>query len=123
MAGQEGRLNQLVLNKLVEEQVEDIALQVALLILDVVLLGNRSGFLQGVDLVEVDAGVLLDRLDHADPLKRFAQVDLSVAVEDGGGAQNLEGDVAQQLLGQVHDVLEVGVCLIELQHGGIPGCA
>ena len=31
---------------------------------------------------EVDASVLLDRLDHADPLKRFAQVDLGVAVED-----------------------------------------
>ena len=117
MPSQEGRLNQLVLDKFVEEQVEDIALQMALLILDVVLLGNRSGFLQGVDLVEVDAGVLLDRLDHADPLKRFAQVDLGVAVENGGGAQNLEGDVAQQLLGQVHDVLEVGVCLVELQHG------
>ena len=91
MAGQEGRLNQLVLDKFVEEQVEDIALQVALLILDVVLLGDRSGLLQGVDLVEVDAGVLLDRLDHADPLKRFAQVDLGVAVENGGGAQTPSG--------------------------------
>ena len=40
MAGQEGRLNQLVLDKFVEEQVEDIALQMALLILDVVLLGG-----------------------------------------------------------------------------------
>ena len=57
MAGQEGRLNQLVLDKFVEEQVEDIALQMRCSYSMWCSLADRSGFLQGVDLVEVDAGV------------------------------------------------------------------
>src|SRR5699024_7546776 len=117
MAHQEGRLDEFVLNKFVEEQVQDVALQMTLLILDVVFFCNCSCFFQSVNLVEVNDGVFLDSVYHGDTLKWFAQIDLFAAIDNIAGAQKLPGDVAQQLLGQVHDVLVVCISLVEFEHG------
>ena len=86
MTHQEGWLNQLVLNKFVEEQVQDVALEVALFVLNLVLFCNSAGFLQSVDFVKVNAGVFLNSFYHGDASERFAQVNFLVAIDNGGGS-------------------------------------
>ena len=97
-----------------EEQAQDVALLVSVLKFDMVLPGDRLGFLVGLDLVKVNAGVLLHRVEHGDTRKGLAKVDLDAVVGDFGGAEHLLTDVAVHFFGQVHHAVVVGVCLIEL---------
>ena len=59
----ESRLNELVLNIFLEEEVEQIALLVSLFKFDAALLGERTGSFK-VNLREVDARIFLDSLNH-----------------------------------------------------------
>ena len=117
MVHDKGRLDEVLLGELLEEEGEDVPLLVALLKLDVVLLRCGAGLLEGLNPVEIDAGVLLDRVDHRDPLERLAEIHLDPVVGDGGGAEHLLRDVAVEVLGQVHHPVVVGVGLVELHQG------
>ena len=117
MVHDEGGLDHLVLAELVEEEVDDVALLVAVLIFDVALVGQLLGLFVGGDLVEVDAGLFLDGVDHGQAAEGLAEVDLGAVVGDGGGAADLLGQEAVHVLGQVHHAVVVGVGLVELHEG------
>ena len=117
MVHDEGGLDHLVFAELVEEEVDDVALLVAVLILDVALVGKLLGFFIGGDLVEVDAGLFLDGVDHGQAAERLAEVDLGAVVGDGGGAADFLGQEAVHVLGQIHHAVVVGVGLVELHEG------
>ena len=85
--------------------------------LHALLLGDGSGLLQGLNLVEVHARVLLHRVHHGDALKGLGQIHLHTLVGDGGGAQYLLGHVAVQVLGQLHHTVVVRVSLVQLHQG------
>ena len=76
------RLDHLVFAELVEEEVYDIALDVTVLILDVVLVSKFLSLFSRCDLIEINAGLLFDRVDHGELSERLAQVDFLVAVDD-----------------------------------------
>ena len=59
----------MLLCELLKEEGEDIALAVPLFILDLVGVGAGAGVLKGLYLVPVNAGILLDGVDHRDALK------------------------------------------------------
>ena len=104
----------MLLHELLEEQVQDVALLVTLLKLDVFLLCSRAGLLQAVNLVKVHAGVFLNRVYHGHPGKGLSQIHLDAVVNDGGGSQNLLGHVTIQILRQIHHAVVIGVGLVKL---------
>ena len=75
--------------KLLKEQIQDISLLMALLILHMMLLGYSSGFLQGMDLIKIHPGIFLYCIDHGNSLKRLAQIHLNPVVNNLRGAQHL----------------------------------
>ena len=110
----EGGLDQLVLAELLEEQVEYIALLVAGLVLDIMLIGYLLRRLGVRYLIKVDAGIFLHGLDHGEALKGLAEVKELVPVGDGSRAADSLREIAEHVLGQVHHAVVVGVCLVQL---------
>ena len=117
MIHDECRLDQLLLTELLEEQVHDVALLVALLILDLVGVRRSAGLLQGVYLLKINAAVLLDRVYHSDAGKRLGQIHLNAVISNLGGAQHSLGHMAIHPLGQVHHTVIIGICLVQLHQG------
>ena len=107
----------MLFHKGVEEQVQDIALLVALFIFDPLRFRGGPRLFQGMDLMEVHAAVLFHRVGHGDARKGLAEVDLGPVVGDDGGAQDLLRHVAVEVLGQVHHAVEVGIGLVQLHQG------
>ena len=76
----EGRLDEVFLDELVEEGLHDVTGAVpALLQGDFVFLGEADGFLEGNVLGEVDAGLLFDGLRHGNPAEGLGEVNFDVA--------------------------------------------
>ena len=117
MIHDKGRLYQMFLYKLLEEQVQDISLLMALLKLYVMLFRKGSGLLQCLHLIPVHACVFLHRVDHGHPGKRLAQIHLYPVVNDLGGSQNFLRHMAVQVLRQVHHAVVIGISLIQLHQG------
>ncbi|MNF73573.1 hypothetical protein D3C84_555780 [compost metagenome] len=82
------------------------------------LLGDGAG---GVDVLQVGGGdlrvVLEDRVEYRQTGERLAEVEQLVAVGHVGAAEHGHGQLAEQLLGEVHVVFVVGVGVVELEHG------
>ena len=57
------------------------------------------------------------RLFHSQTFEGLAKIIGLVLVIDPGCTQHLPGHHAQHILGKVHQVVVVGISLIELQHG------
>ncbi len=110
----EHRLDQILLAEGLEEEIDNVAALMPLLISHIVLTCNALGLLLGEDLVEVDAGVALDGVDHGQPLKGLAEVDLGALVADGRLAADDLRQPAEHLLGKIHHPMVVGIGLIEL---------
>ena len=108
------RLNQLVLDKCVEEQVQDVADLVSLLELDIVLLRHGARLIERLDLIEVDAAVLLYGLCHRHLRERLAEVDFISLVDDLRRAVDLLADRAVHVLSKLHHAVVIRVRLIEL---------
>ena len=89
MIHDECRLDQVLLAELLEEEVDDVALCVALLKLDAFLLGDSLSLLVSLNCIEVDSCILLDSVVHCETLERLAEVDLIVAVLDKCCTANL----------------------------------
>ena len=76
-----------------------------------------SGFFQRVDLVEVDAGILLDGIHHGDSGKRLAEIHLDAVVRDRRGSEHFLRDIAVHVLGQIHHAVVIRVRLVQLHEG------
>ncbi len=123
MIHDEGRLDHLVLAEGIEEQVDDVALLVARLIGNLVLVRDFLCLLVGFDLVKIDAGLFLNGFDHGQSAERLAEVDgdagagLLIAIVQAGRAAYLLCDITEHGLGQFHHTVVIGVGLVELHQG------
>ena len=61
-------------------------------------------------------GVLLYGVDHRYTLKRLAEVHFDPVKDDSRRAEHLERDVADEVFGEIHHAVIVGVRLVELHH-------
>ena len=111
-----GGLDQLVLNKGIEELGQNGTLGGNLGQLHMMLLGRGNGILVGLPVVEVHAGILLDSLDHSQALP-VTHIDLLALIRDDHAAADLEGQALVQLLHQIHHAVEIGKGLIQLDAG------
>ena len=80
-------------------------------------LGGRHGLLVGGDGHKVDAAVLLHRLVHGQAGPAGGQIQLLTLPLQLIGAQQLLGGGGEQILKQVHHIVEIGVGLIQLDGG------
>ena len=80
MIHDECRLDQLLLTELLEEQVHDVALLVALLVLYVMLVSDLLRLSVISNLVKINTCIFLDSVNHSQTLKRLAKVDLDSVV-------------------------------------------
>ena len=111
------RLNQVLLHIFFKEQVEDIALGMARLIVDALFICQLlCGFCIG-DLIKVNTGILLYGFQHGHTLKGFAQIDHFLSIGNEGSAAHLLGHMAEHILCQVHHAMVVGIGLIQLHEG------
>ena len=117
MVHDEGGLNQLFLHIGFKEKVEDIPPLVALLIFDMVRLGQGTGLFRGLHPGKIHPGVLFDGVGHAQPLEGLFQIDLHAVVIHLGGPQHPQRHRPDQILRQIHHAVVVGVGLIQLQQG------
>src|SRR5471032_127999 len=67
-------------------------------------------------LVRVVRGVLVDRADDGQAVERLGQVQLAAAVGQGGGAVRIDGGLADDGFGEVHQPFVVGVGRVEFHH-------
>ncbi len=114
MVHNEGRLDQMLLNELLEEEVQDVALLMTLLELNVLLLSDGACLFQSVDLVEIHAGVLLYRVHHGDACERLSEIHLNAVICNGRGPKYFLCQVTVQVLGQIHHAVIISVSLVEL---------
>ena len=117
MIHNEGRLNHLLLAELLEEQIDDITLLMALLKYNIVLSCDCLCFLVSFNSVEINAGVFLNCIDHGDALERLGHINHSAVIADDRASADFLSQVAEHTLGQFHHALIVGVCLIQLHQG------
>ena len=80
------------------------------------LLGQRNGFLVGLDGVKVHAGILLDRFHHGHALP-VGEIDFLALVGDLQGAADLLGNGLHHLFDEVHHAVVVGVGLVQFDGG------
>ena len=104
----------MLFNKLFKEQVEDIALCMSVLKLNMVLFCKRLCLVGILYLCKVDAGIFLYSLDHCQPFKGLAQVDLILAVRYAGLSAHLHSNVSEHIFRQIHHSVVVGISLIKL---------
>ena len=118
MHGDEGGLDEHPLDLLVEALIQGVAPGgLHAVHVDAHGLGGGHGLRIVGDGHEVHAQVFLDRLGHGHPTPAGCQVDLLPLPGDLIGAQDLLGGGGEEVLKQIHHVVEVGVGLIQL-HGG-----
>ena len=117
--GDKGGLDQLLLHLLVEALVQGVApgLFRRLGQLHANGLGGRHGLLVGGDGHKVDAAVLLHRLVHGQAGPAGGQIQLLTLPLQLIGAQQLLGGGGEQILKQVHHIVEIGIGLIQLDGG------
>ena len=77
------RLNELVLAELLKEEIENVALCVTLLKLNIVLFSKFLCFCIVLNCIKINAGIFLDCVGHCKSLERLAEVDFLIAVGDG----------------------------------------
>ena len=117
--GDEGRLDELLLHLLVKALIQGVAPGGLLALRQdhARCLGGSPGGFVVRDGHEVDAHILLDRLCHGHPGPAGGQIDLLALPLHLIGAQDLLGSGGEQLLKEVHHIVEIRIGLVEL-HGG-----
>ena len=114
MIHHKGRLDHVLLRVLLEEEIQDVALLVALLKLDAVLSRQRLGRLGVRHFVEIHARVLLDRIHHGNALEGLRQIQGVLPVSNDLAAGHFLCHIAVKILGQIHHAVIVGVGLVQL---------
>ncbi|CDA88646.1 putative uncharacterized protein [Ruminococcus sp. CAG:563] len=124
MIHNECRLNELVLAELLKEEIENVALCVTLLELNIMLLSELLCLCVILDCVKINACIFLNGICHCESLKRLAEVDFLIAVCDGRRTANLGCKVSEHALGEIHHSVIIGICLIKLHESelGVMSC-
>ena len=81
-----------------EEQVQDIALFVALFKCNILFFCNGSCFFQSVDLIEIYTGILLNSIYHGNALKWLSKIHFNAIVNDLGSSKNFLCNETVQIL-------------------------
>ena len=113
MIHNKSRLDQVLLDILLKEEVEDISLGMAFFKFDVMLLRKGFGLLGRSNLIEIDVCILFHGIYHGDSLKRLAEIHLDPIVNEGCRAQNLLGNVTIHIFRQIHHTIVICICLIK----------
>ena len=114
MIHDEGRLNKMLLDILLEEEIEYIALLMALLVVDTARVCCGACILKSMYLAEINTRILLDRVKHGYTTEGLSEVHLDPAVAYRCRSEHLERDKAVKILGKVHHSVIIGIRLIEL---------
>ncbi len=115
--GDEGRRDQRVFDRLLENLQQQLAPAVAVLHLDAQLLAMAAHGLQIAQLAAFDLRVVLQhRVGHRPAAERRAQINRLIVPGQRRGGEHRLGDIADQVLGQVHDLVVGGIGLVQLQH-------
>jgi len=114
MIHDECRLDQLLLTELLEEQVHDVALLVALLVLYVMLVSDLLRLSVISNLIKINTCIFLDSVNHSQTLKWLAKVDLDSVVGDLGASTYLLCEVTEHGLCELHHTIVICVCLVQL---------
>ena len=119
-----GRLEKVLFNEFLEEQIQNIALLVSFLEGYVVLLSGRSRLFKSVNLVKVNSGILLNGVDHRDSLERLAEIHFDSVIHNCCCAEDFLCYISVEVLGEVHHSVVVGVSLIKLHESelGVVAC-
>ena len=97
----------MLLDILLEEQVQDIALLMSLLKFNIdALLQALLPAPESFTSFQVNACIFLNRINHGDALKRLAQIHLNAVVNDLCCAKHFLCHVAVQILCQIHHAVD-----------------
>ena len=72
MIHDKGRLDQVFFYELFEEEVDDIAAHMTFFVVNTLLVCQLLSLFGGLDLVEVNSCIFLDRIYHSQTLERLA---------------------------------------------------
>ena len=113
MIHDKGRLDQMLLDKFLKEQVQDIALLMALLKLYMMLLCKllllppvSESSLKSTPAYFLTASTMVMRCEW------LAQIHLNTVVDNVGGSKNFLCHITVQILCQIHHAVIIGICLI-----------
>ena len=112
----EGGLDEVFFNECIEELNKDRALGLNCGKLNVLFLCDSDRFLVGSDSGKVNAGILLDSLNHSHSLP-LGEVDLLALIVDGESTADVHSYGLHHLLNKVHHTVVISICLIELDGG------
>ena len=108
------RLNQLFLTIFFEEEIDNIAFLVTLLILDMMLSGKLLGSFIICNLVKVNSCIFLDRIIHGQTLKWLSKINLDTIVRNLGGTADLLCQIAEHGFRKFHHSFIICICLVKL---------
>ena len=112
MIHDKGRLDQFFLTVLLEEKVDDIALSMTILKLDVMLFCKLFRFFIGFHRIEINAGLFLDGIVHGQTLEWFTEINLNTVVGNLCASAHFLSQITEHALGQLHHALIIGICLV-----------
>ena len=117
MAGNKGRLNQLILNIFFEASIDNFTNAKAGLNRNIQLLSHGTRFLQISYIGEVLARILFYSINHAQAFPRRSQLDFYTFIGNLGGTQNLHSSFNNYFFGQVHHITIISKGLINFYTG------
>ena len=115
--GDEGRLNQVRLDELIKAGLQTFALDRIRLDVHAARFALPARLLVAFPCVVIHAGILLDGLGHGQARPRAFHVDFLALILNLERAADLLCDVDVHLLHQIHDLLVIGIGLIQLDGG------
>ena len=113
MIHDKGRLTQMFFYKFLKEQIQNIPLGMAVFIVDFLFICKLFGRCSVRYLVEINACILFDCINHGKPFKGPAQIYHFPAIGNSGGAAHFLGHKAEHILSQIHHSVVVSVCLVQ----------
>ena len=108
------RLNQLFLTIFFEEEIDNIAFLVTLLILDMMFGSKLLGSFIICNLVKVNSCIFLDRIIHGQTLKWLSKINLDTIVRNLGGTADLLCQIAEHGFRKFHHSFIICICLVKL---------
>ena len=104
----------MILYKFLKEKVQNIALLVAFLVLNMMLVCSFSCLFQSMNFIKIYTGIFLNSVKHSDTLKRLAKIHLNTIVYDFRCAQNSLSNITVKILCQIHHAVIICICLVKL---------